>query len=66
MYDEPKLSEAQWALVVELLEQERNELPVEHHHSRNARVRAELAQRAEMVRELLDRLKGAVAVSHAP
>ncbi len=60
MYDEPKLTDAQWALVVELLERERNELPVEHHHSRNARVRASLDQRAAMVRELLARLKGAV------
>jgi hypothetical protein len=62
MYDEPRLTAAEWALVVELLERERNELPVEHHHSRNAQVRAELDQRAEMVRELLSRLKGPVTV----
>jgi hypothetical protein len=60
MYDEPRLTEAEWALVVELLERERNELPVERHHSRNANVRAELLQRAEMVRELLGRLRDAV------
>ncbi len=63
MYDEPRLTQSEWALVVELLERERNELPVEHHHSRNARVRAALEQRAEMVRDLLGRLKDAVAVS---
>ena len=59
-YDEPRLTEAEWALVVELLERERNELPVERHRSRNAGVRAELLERAEMVRELLGRIKGAV------
>ena len=47
----------QWALVLELLERERNELPVEIHHTRNASVRAELQRRAEMVRELLGRLR---------
>jgi hypothetical protein len=57
MYDEPRLSDGEWALVVELLERERNELPVEIHHTGNASVRVELHQRAEMVRELLARLR---------
>ena len=51
MYDEPRLSEAEWDLIVELLERERNELPVEIHHTRNSSVRDELQQRAEMVRD---------------
>ena len=57
MYDEPKLSDQEWALVVELLEDEHNELPVEIHHTRNASVRTELQQCAETVRELLGRLR---------
>jgi len=57
MYDEPRLSDEEWDLVVELLECERNELPVEIHHTRSASVRADLQQRADMVRRLLDRLR---------
>ena len=50
MYDEPRLSDQEWAMVVELLERERNELPVEIHHTRNANVRDKLHHRAETVR----------------
>ena len=57
MNDRPKLSEAEWALIVELLECERAELPVEIHHARNSQYRIELRQRAEVVRSLLDRLR---------
>ena len=57
MFEEPRLSEAEWALMIELLERERNELPVEIHHTRSSSVRAELHQRAEMVRGLLNRLR---------
>jgi len=62
MYDEPRLSEAEWALVLELLERERSELPVEIHHTRSSSVRTELQDRAEMVRGLLGRLRTTVAV----
>lgn len=57
MHDEPRLSAMEWELVVELLERERNELPVEIHHTRNSSVHDELQHRAEMVRELLGRLQ---------
>jgi hypothetical protein len=57
MYDEPRLSDAEWALIVELLERERSELPVEIHHTRSASVRTELHERADMVRVLLTRLR---------
>jgi hypothetical protein len=60
MYEEPKLSDAEWALMLELLERERSELPVEIHHTRSSSVRLELQQRAEMVRELLSRLRPVV------
>ncbi|MCE5303450.1 MAG: hypothetical protein LLF97_10125 [Planctomycetaceae bacterium] len=62
MYEEPKLSEAEWELVTELLECERSELPVEIHHTHNSSVRVELQQRMEMVRQLLDRLQMPTAV----
>jgi hypothetical protein len=62
MYDEPRLSDEEWALVVELLERERGELPVEIHHTRNAGVRADLHQRDQVVRGLLDRLRQVAAV----
>jgi hypothetical protein len=57
MADQPKLSEEEWALVIELLERERSELPVEVHHTRNSRFRGALQQRAQMVHELLHRLR---------
>jgi hypothetical protein len=57
MYEEPRLSEAEWALILELLERERSELPVEIHHTRSSSVRTELQERAEMVRGLLSRLR---------
>ena len=62
MYDEPRLSDEEWDLIVELLECERNELPAEIHHTRNASVRVELQQRADLVRRLLDRLRQTAAV----
>jgi hypothetical protein len=62
MYDEPRLSDEEWDLIVELLECERNELPVEIHHTRNSDVRAELQQRADLVASLLCRLQRTAAV----
>ncbi len=63
MYDEPKLSDGEWALIVELLEHERSELPVEIHHTRSSSVRAELQECAEMVRSLLARLRTPTTVA---
>jgi hypothetical protein len=57
MHDEPKLSEDEWALVVQLLERELSDLPVEIHHTRSSAVRAELHQRLELVKNLIDRLR---------
>jgi len=57
MTDQPELSEAEWDLVVELLERERAELPVEIRHTRTASVRDELHRREDMVRDLLARLR---------
>ncbi|MEN6451622.1 MAG: hypothetical protein ABFC96_14110 [Thermoguttaceae bacterium] len=57
MYDEPRLTDQERDLVIELLEREQGELPVEIHHTRNSGVRAELHRRESLVRELLERLR---------
>jgi hypothetical protein len=57
MDDQPKLSEAEWDLVVELLERERTELPVEIRHTRSSNFRDELHRREDMVGDLLKRLR---------
>jgi hypothetical protein len=51
------LSEAEHALLVELLECEENELPVEIRHTDNAEFRAELHRRLQMVKSLLGRMR---------
>jgi hypothetical protein len=53
MLDQPDLTEAEWALICELLERERNELPTEIHHTRTRSLRQELQQRRAMVDELI-------------
>ncbi len=57
MYDEPMFSEGQWELMLQLLEREQDELPVEIHHTNRSSVREELQQRAEMVREMVSRIR---------
>jgi len=57
MTDQPRLSEAEWALVAELLERELEELPVEIHHTRTSSYREELIARRQQVRDLLERLR---------
>jgi len=56
MIDRPNLTEAEWALVVELLQREQNELPTEIHHTRSSNLRDELRARRKMVDGLLQRL----------
>ncbi len=57
MNELPNLSEAELALVVELLQREHHDLPTEIHHCRVASYRDELKHRHEMVRSLLERLQ---------
>ena len=57
MNDQPKLSEAEWALVRELLEREHHDLPAELHHTRVTSYREELRRRVETVKNLLERLR---------
>ncbi|HWQ55906.1 MAG TPA: hypothetical protein VN442_19615 [Bryobacteraceae bacterium] len=54
----PVLTDEEWALVIELLQREREELPAEIHHTRSSAYRDELHQRLDAISRLLDRLKG--------
>lgn len=62
MLEELRLSDDERALILDLLERERSELPVEIHHTRSATVRGELHRRADLVGGLLDRLRMPVPV----
>lgn len=56
MNEQPKLAEAKWALVIQLLQAEHHDLPAEIHHCRVPSYREELQHRHGMVTNLLDRL----------
>jgi len=56
MRDQPVLSDAEWALVVELLQLELRELPVEFRHAGGQETRRDLHHRLQMVQSLLSRL----------
>ncbi len=56
MHEQPILSDAEWQLVIELLERERSDLPAEIRHTRTSTMRQELHDRLELVRELVHRL----------
>ncbi len=62
MIEQPKLTEAEWALVTELLERELQELPVEIHHTRTSSFREDLRTRRETIRSLLERIRPMAAV----
>jgi hypothetical protein len=62
MYDPPNLSEQEWTLLIDLLEREQDELPVEIHHCRVASFREHLHERLQMVQGLLERLHTTAAV----
>ncbi len=62
MIDQPRLSEAEWTLLMQLLEQEEHELPAEIRHTRTQEVKDELHQRLEMVRQLRERLRTVAVV----
>lgn len=65
MYDPVRLSDDEWNLIRELLQRELEELPVEIHHTRSARLREDLARRRDMVRGLLARLPCATERAYA-
>ena len=56
MNGESMLTDAQWAIVIELLQRERRELPSELHHSQARSVRDGLRHRLEEIDALLEKL----------
>jgi len=57
MNEQIKLSEAELALVIELLQREHHDMPTEIHHGRVSGYRDELKRRHEAVKNLLERLR---------
>jgi hypothetical protein len=57
MFAPEDFSEEERALLLELLEHERSELPVEIRHTANARMRGELHERAKVVQRLIERIR---------
>jgi hypothetical protein len=57
MYALENLSEAERVLLLDLLENEHNELPVEIHHTRSSSLREELHERVKLVQGLIDRIR---------
>ena len=55
------LSEQEIGIVLSLLKQERDELPVEVHHTRSAEYRSELHSRQELINSLIGRLEKGLA-----
>ncbi len=55
--EQPSLTDAEWALVIGLLERERSELPAEIHHTSSNEYREELHRRVEAIDRLLARLR---------
>ena len=53
----PVLDKAEWALVMELLERERREIPVEMHHTATHEFRQRLRDRLKVIDALLERLR---------
>lgn len=62
MREQPVLNDEQWGLLVELLQLEERELPVEIRHATGMEARQEMHHRLEVVRDLLARLRVAAAV----
>jgi hypothetical protein len=57
MSHEPVLSEAEWRLVLELLERESHYLPVEIHHTDKRSYRADLRSRLDIITDMAERIR---------
>jgi hypothetical protein len=57
MDGQPRFSDEELTLVVELLQREHDDLPTEIHHCRVASYRDELRHRQQIVKDLLHRLQ---------
>ena len=56
MLSQLELTDEEWALIGELLDRERSELPTEIHHTRSQGLRQELVKRRTIVEDLLAKL----------
>lgn len=59
MHAQPDFTEAEWAVIIDLLEREQADLPAEIRHTRTASVRDDLRERLRMVRSMLERFQSA-------
>lgn len=57
------LTEAEWAVVHELLARECHELPIEIHHTTARKYREELRERLRLVEEMLERFEATSVVA---
>lgn len=57
MVRQPELTEQEWELILDLLQNERRDLPSEIHHTDTQRMHDELQQRLRMVIGLIERLQ---------
>ena len=58
---QPVLTEAEWALILELLARERHDLPIEIHHTSTRKYREELRDRLRVIEQMLTRFEEAAA-----
>ncbi|HEY3322915.1 MAG TPA: hypothetical protein VGP72_20845 [Planctomycetota bacterium] len=56
MNEQPTLTDEDWALIVELLQLEQQELPTEYHHAEKWELREQLERKRQHVDSLLQRL----------
>lgn len=63
MREHPVLSEREWELVLELLERERFQLPIEIHHTRTRTMRDELRARLSIIEDLVLRVSHALGTN---
>jgi hypothetical protein len=59
--DRQVFTEAEWALVLELLARERQKLPIEIHHTSTRKYREQLRERLRILEEMLERLESVAA-----
>jgi hypothetical protein len=61
MIQQPVLTEAEWGLVLELLERESHYLPVEIHHTNKRAYRTGLLSRLDIVTDMAGRIRNHLA-----
>jgi hypothetical protein len=59
MSEQPQLTDEEWGLVLELLESERRDLPVEIRHTFRSHVHDELQKRLRTIDAVIEKLKAA-------